>query len=684
MNPFHLCEKCKKPIFPVNEIQKDSKYYHQKCINGGGNQTKNKPDEQKFIKERHLTENLKKKYSKGYLGKTLMTEVVRPYLQFKSKVKQNKYLDLIPQITLYFQDLDEEAAKKFIKNGGLSKLKEEMKQVLGEDFTIYINGILFGSLLARISVFVKKVKSIGSKALNKLENFFSSKKDEVKAIKNAIDTIKTHSFTCIEGLKPNSVKFLNQQTIETPKVNEKEIKEFLDEKISENFDAKSNWSLENKISEMSLEGDLNDEVFDKFINEIKTFAENEEIDLEKQIGNEINNLSINANYNSELKKSLDSVFKDSIFEYRITGLVSINKDKQRDTYETEKNKCPNCIKKILLHATQIKWSSKILTTDFKVGKDNWFGLGVYFSDQLDYIQFYYNGMIGFIPKINDTFSVVAAEVYYDQTKFQHIYNNEDYYVVLDHLPTEDDINNKYKDKTVQKNGIHYAEVDSVTTNPIDKNGLMNGYEELPKSRYIGREFCVTCKEQIYPIYGINFQRVDYCIIWRDSNFDSFEWREPLKKNKEIIEKMTGYNLYTESDTKSALKLVWKKKYNKIILITNIGKNLEGKKYIDKVRKILKFNVMVLFFTNDFGHLDWIKDYPNSLFCMDDYTIKNYVMNFNENGINEIRNNIKDFYGVELKEFQNPFHYPLYEEFSDADKDYSSIDCSEYTDFDLDN
>ena len=221
MNPFHFCEKCKKPIFPANEIQKDSKYYHKKCINEGGNQTKDKPEEQKFIKERRLTENLKKKYSTGYLGKTLMTEVVRPYLQFKCEVKQNKYLDLIPQITLYFQDLDEEAAKEFIKNGGLSKLKEEIKQVLGEDFTIYINGILFGSLLAKISVFVKKVKSIGTKALNKLENFFSSKKGEVKAIKEAIDTIKTHSFACIESLKPNSVKFLNQQTIETPKVNEK-------------------------------------------------------------------------------------------------------------------------------------------------------------------------------------------------------------------------------------------------------------------------------------------------------------------------------------------------------------------------------------------------------------------------------------------------------------------------------
>ena len=46
--------------------------------------------------------------------------------------------------------------------------------------------------------------------------------------------------------------------------------------------------------------------------------------------------------------------------------------------------------------------------------------------------------------------------------------------------------------------------------------------------------------------------------------------------------------------------------------------------------------MVLFFANDLNHLNWIKDYPNSLFCTDDYTLKNYIFNFNEEGINTIR------------------------------------------------
>ena len=95
---------------------------------------------------------------------------------------------------------------------------------------------------------------------------------------------------------------------------------------------------------------------------------------------------------------------------------------------------------------------------------------------------------------------------------------------------------------------------------------------MPKTRLIAREYCITDRDQILPLYGINLQRVDYCIIWRDSNFESQIWKEPLKKNKEIIKNMIGYNLYTETNSKDALRLVYRKRFNKIIIITNVGKN----------------------------------------------------------------------------------------------------------------
>ena len=81
--------------------------------------------------------------------------------------------------------------------------------------------------------------------------------------------------------------------------------------------------------------------------------------------------------------------------------------------------------------------------------------------------------------------------------------------------------------------------------------------------------------------------------------------------------MTNYNIYYEVTEESALKLIQKKKYNKIILISNCGNNFAGRNFVDKARKILEFNIMVLFFGNWIGHLNWIKNYPNSLFINTD-------------------------------------------------------------------
>ena len=115
-------------------------------------------------------------------------------------------------------------------------------------------------------------------------------------------------------------------------------------------------------------------------------AEKQELELIK----EIQNIKSNANFNESLLKNFETAFKESIFEFRITGLVSNNKEEQKNKYEENKKNCPNCKTKMLFHATKIQFSSKILTTNFLLSKDNYFGLGVYFGDQLDYIKYYFN------------------------------------------------------------------------------------------------------------------------------------------------------------------------------------------------------------------------------------------------------------------------------------------------------
>ena len=687
MEPLKFCEKCKKPV--LKPVQKDNKFYHEKCIQG---ETKSKSIEKdkeqnmaKFTHERKMTLNLKQKYQNQYLQKTLMTEVVRPYLQFKYKIKKNTYLELIPQFSIYFSDIEEDEAKEFIKNGGLKKLKNELQELIGDDFTVVINDIIFGSLLTKICVFSKKIKSLGVKAVSKLKNLILRKNKETEVIKKAIDCIESHSFECIKKLKPNSVKFVNQNTLTKVEDNEQKIKKYLEEKINEKYDAKSNWSLSSKSTSINLDEDIEEDKFEDYFDEIKAIA----IKHEKELEFEMENIKKNENFNIQLNNILENYYKESIFEYRITGLVVMNNDSFKKKYEEEKSKCPNCETKILFHSTHINYSSKILTTNFIVGKDNWYGMGVYFADQFDYAKYYYrknlndnseiNPNLFTMPELNDSFSIVVSEVYYDKSQRKQIYNLN-LHKKIDYFPTEEQLKTKFKKFIVPKNSIHYIEVDATNCIAINENQEIeteNGFEKFDKKHFIGREYCVTCKEQIYPLYGLNFQRVEYCIIWRDSNVNSPFWKDNIKVNTQILQELTGFNLYIEGDTPSALKLVWRKRFNKIILITNIGKNLEGKKFVDKVRKILQFNVMVLFFASDPNHLNWIKDYPNSLFCVDDETLQKYVYDYNENGIEKIRNNVKEFFGVELPKPQNAFEYPLFEKYKEGTHKFEEIDCSEY-------
>ena len=60
-----------------------------------------------------------------------------------------------------------------------------------------------------------------------------------------------------------------------------------------------------------------------------------------------------------------------------------------------------------------------------------------------------------------------------------------------------------------------------------------------------------------------------------------------------IEQYAEQNIYPFETTEEALKLIKRKKYNKIILISNVGTDLGGKKFIDEARKILNNDVLTL-------------------------------------------------------------------------------------------
>ena len=89
------------------------------------------------------------------------------------------------------------------------------------------------------------------------------------------------------------------------------------------------------------------------------------------------------------------------------------------------------------------------------------------------------------------------------------------------------------------------------------------------------------------------------------------------------------NIYLESNTERALKFINKRRYNKIILVTSVGLDLSGKKFIEIARKILKSNIIVLVFSNNKNHLEWIQKTPNLLYTNNGAIYQEYITNYNE-------------------------------------------------------
>jgi len=88
-----------------------------------------------------------------------------------------------------------------------------------------------------------------------------------------------------------------------------------------------------------------------------------------------------------------------------------------------------------------------------------------------------------------------------------------------------------------------------------------------------------------------------------------------------------FNFYPCETSKEALKIIERKKYNKIILISNVGNDLSGKEFVNNARKIIGSDIVVLFLCYNIKHLDWIKNYKNALFSNDASFYEEYLKCF---------------------------------------------------------
>ena len=385
--------------------------------------------------------------------------------------------------------------------------------------------------------------------------------------------------------------------------------------------------------------------------------------LKKEGQNKVKEFSIDLSryqeFNALFENDFIKALENSYFDYSIIS-ISICEKSNRLKYLTGKNNCQNCKTKYLFHGTQIDPISKIITGSFLYTRKAFYGMGIYFSDMLDYVAFYSGGEtyenrrknFGKILPINSTFSLIASEVYYDQTKKKNIYDWSYFVKELDHFPSYEEIKKNYPDKMVEKNGIHFALVEP---HYGQVKGQKDSIIENSKGNFLGTEYVITEMDQIFPLYGITLKRNEYFVLWRDPNFEgNNQYSEYLKECKLFLNKTAKINSYFVGSTEKALSIIKIKKLNKIILITSVGFDLSGKRFVEIARKILGFNVMALFFSSNIKNLSWIKNFPNALYTNNSTFYQKYVTNYNKEGLKKLKIEIEKNYKIQLVDFSKDF------------------------------
>ena len=342
------------------------------------------------------------------------------------------------------------------------------------------------------------------------------------------------------------------------------------------------------------------------------------------------------------EKKFRQSIKESIFEFAVVSLVVLDRD-DYDSFETEREKCPNREDLLIYHGTQIHPISCILTSLFRRSEERCYqhGKGIYFTDSMDYCWFY-GGSINNrantnrIPKVGETFTAISSLVYYDKNGYLRV--------------------NDYKTRIKPgKNEINFAYAGCNLETIIDP--------EPDYRKFVGTEYVIWNHEQICPFISIKLARVEYCVIWRDINFsqeaiynNEFDeiFKQFLKDRMKYIKQSANFNIYSFKTTENALRLVRRKKYNKIILISNVGPDLDGKNFIDGARKILGNDVIALFLAYDIKHLDWIKNYKNAFFSNEAKFYEEYLDCFNQG--DKIKESIIELIAKEEKHYNVKFNF----------------------------
>ena len=167
------------------------------------------------------------------------------------------------------------------------------------------------------------------------------------------------------------------------------------------------------------------------------------------------------------------------------------------------------------------------------------------------------------------------------------------------------------------------------------------------------------KDEKY-IYSITIKKNEYYVLWRDPNFQTNNmYNKHLKERQLFCIKEANMNIYCIKSIEEALKFIVKRKrYNdKIIFITNGGLDFSGRRFIEILRTIYNFDVMVLVYSKNKKHFSWITNFPNCLFSNRPEIFQDYLLNYTEEGLKILKGKVEEEYkdsNLKLQKFSPNF------------------------------
>ena len=539
----------------------------------------------------------------------------------KKNIVRNEDLRFFPQIEIKFNNINNITQKM------IEELKIEIRNLLKED-NFSIIEIRKGSLIVIITLQFLILKEIEKQKNNidfnisrVLEQFSDNIKEEVKKI---TALIKNHSYISLGTVKPD---YVDEDILY---ISNEENRNKIVRKIQNLSNNNNNiiQNEENNINKINLYEIGKIEDLDKFC---KTILK----DAEMQEKNQFKVLKDFEKFNNLFDEEIERALKYTIFEFKITHIFLT--DKETNNYIREKNNCQNRETKILFHGTKEVCAIGILSTQFRDSTTHIIGKGVYFTDLLDYAWNYAKGYRN-IPRVGESFSFVASEIYYDRTLIDTVY---DYQKINEPVP---------------KYGIRCCFGNF-------KGRKLKQKELQTYKKPFGKEYLITEKSQILPLYAVTVKRLEYIVIWRDYNFDlnnpnkyineDFEQlKEFHRKIKRIISREFDSKIYYVKTSEEALELIERKKYNKIIIITNGGNY--SYEFISRARTIIGSETIVgVSVYNIPLHIPMIKMMRNTLLLNDidfHYKFLKAIMQNNEISLYNLKNEIINYYAPKFPEF----------------------------------